>query len=427
MSDRLTTLPFELFEMIVLFAQSNPRTKPLYVSKAFLPFVRPPVFKVTKIKSYERLETFLELINSTSAVIPFVIELEIKLEGKKDVGVPKNKALKTGFAQLIATEYVKLEGSSRIAKLLLAPSNDRALLFMGSLRIEDPLTGFQNPLDPSNFRWLSRYSNLHSLDLVITRDINDTGRRRNQSACAPVSSSNVNWQIDTLGLDGRFIRNTSLSDFISSFPNVHAYGFYEKTVDFPCPLVPFLDHLPHLGTDFLALTVMRADRENVEDFSSVLSKFSDLEVLNIGVGTFNNKVFDILNHDTFPNLTHLALRRGMRISIEQIKSFISGPKKLSKLEELELQIVVKDPENSGDGDYRYAREYDDVEGPLGLLDGITAQGLEEIVHLADKEGLSLTGYAAEFARREIESRKEDSKGRSRWERRYELYVEDDWY
>jgi len=172
---------------------------------------------------------------------------------------------------------------------------------------------------------------------------------------------------------------------------------------------------------------MRADRENVEDFSSVLAKFSDLEVLNLGVGTFNNKVFDILNYDTFPNLTHLALRRGMRISIAQIKSFISGPKKLSKLEELELQIVVKDPENSGDGDYRYAREYDDVEGPLGLLDGITAQGLEEIVHLADKEGLSLTGYGAEFARREIESRKEDSKGRSRWERRYELYVEDDWY
>jgi len=195
MSDRLTTLPFELFEMIVLLAQSHPRTKPLYVSKAFLPFVRRPVFKVTKIKSYERLSTFLELINSTSAIIPFVIELEIKLKGKQDVGVPKNKALKTGFAHLIATEYVKLEGSSRIAKLLLAPSNDRALLSMGSLRIEDPLTGFQNPLDPSNFRWLSRYSNLHSLDLAITRDINDTGRRRNQSASAPVSSSNVNWQI----------------------------------------------------------------------------------------------------------------------------------------------------------------------------------------------------------------------------------------
>jgi len=424
MSDHLTSLPFELFEMIVHLVQTQPRTKPLYVSEAFLPFVRRLMFKETTIESYSKLSTFLELVNSNKAIVLYIITLEIKLEDEKDEGVPKNKALTTGFSQLASTRYLTLEGSSRIAKLLLAPLNARSLPSMSYLRIQDPLNGFQNPLDPSNFRWLERYSDLGSFCLAITRDINEVGRSRRKSSANAETPSNINWQIGFLVLEGRFVRNPSLLDFISSFPSVYRYSFFEKTVDGSASLIPLLDHLPtFLQVDYLAITTMSA---NLEDFSPVFRKFANLETLDIGLGT-SRQVLDTINHTNFPKLTTLVLRRGVQFSIEQIKSLISGAEKLSKLKEIELRIVVRDPAILEDKDYQYSWERDEVDGPYGLIDGITAKGLEEIVHLADKEGLTLTGYAAEFARREIGSRKEDSKGRSRWERRYELYAEDDWY
>ncbi|GAA5823758.1 hypothetical protein JCM5353_008585 [Sporobolomyces roseus] len=416
MSDRLTTLPFELFEMIVLFAQSHPQTKHLYVSKAFLPFVRRPIFKATKINSYQKLSTFLELIDSTPAVIPFVLDLEIKLAGEKDVGVPKNKALTKGFAQLSSTLHLTIEHSSRIAKLVLSPINERSLLSMRSLMIKDPLEGYQNPLDPSHFRWLERYLNLYSLHLRITRDINETGRRKRSTSSAEDSA---NWGINYLGLEAPCINNPSLHDFLSYFPTLYSLNIYELSDENISCLRPILDHLPTIDEiQYLAITSF-FDARNPEDLSDLLPRFTTLVELDFGEGTLNQKVFDLLNSSTFPKLEILSFRFGVRISTDQLKSLISGPKKVTNLEQISLNLIVKDPDITGAGDYAF--DYDgDWLGPLGFSKDLTPKGLEELVQLADREGVKVAGYGAEFARREIESRKTNKKGMSKWEKYMEI-------
>jgi len=414
MSDRLTTLPFELFEMIVLLAQSHPRTKPLYVSKAFLPFVRRPIFKVTKIKSYERLETCLELINSNEAIIPFVAILKIKLVYEKDVGSPTNKVLRQGFSRLFATQILAIHHSARLGKIVLSPPDDNSMLpSMHTLLLVGSVDGFQNPLDPFHYRYLSRYYSLSGLSLSFTCNINGIDQSRKEGTLS--NRGLVKQRIGHIGLDGCFVQNPSLRDFISNSPIV-SLNLVEKTSRLPTSLSPILQHLPSpQEMKYLALACDR-DRDPPEDLSDILSNFPSLVSLDLAVGSFNEKVLEILNDSTFPNLTTLILRIGIKISIQQIKSLISGPKKLSNLIELELELIMRDPSISASGDYGWSREYELEIGPLGINDRITAKGLEEIVQLADREGLKVTGYATEFARREIKSRRNGYRGRSNWER-----------
>ena len=387
MSDHLTSLPFDLFEMIVRLAQSNPHTKLLYVSKAFLPFVRPLVFRETIIDSYKKLSTFLELVDLNKAIVPYVVTLEIKLEGHPDVGVPKNKVLKTGFAQLVSTSRVKLEGSSRIAKLLLAPSHDRSLQSMCSLGIQDSLDGFRNPLDPSHYRWLERYNRLLYFELDITRNINETGRRRGSSSNA---SELTNCRISSLTLRAPCINNPCLLDFISLFPNVTHFSILERTDDGTSCLLPILSQIatPE-NTTYLGLESF-AEADRPEDLSSVLPRFKNFSYLDFGPGTLHNNSFDLLNHTTFPRLEILYFSHGADVSSKQLESLITGDKKLSNL--------------------RYVC-VDSTKPPT--------EEMEEMVELADRKGIRLEGDAVELARLEIESRKKDVRGRSDWERKME--------
>ena len=418
MSDHLTSLPFELFEMIVQLAQANPQTKTLYVSKAFRPFARRHLFESTKIRSYGRLATLFDLITTDKAIVPFIKTLDISLKGEKDPGVPKDRALTTGFAHLFATEIVGIEYSSRIAKTVLSPLNERSLISMRSLMIKDPLDGFQNPLDPSHYRWLERYTNLYSFELAITRDVNEIGRKRRSSSNAEDST---NWQIGYLGLEAPCINNPSIHDFISFFPNIVSFDIFERTDDGTSCLLPILSQIdtPE-DLDYLQL-MSYAEPEEPEDLSRILPRFKNLSYLDFGPGTLHNKSFNLLNHSTFPHLEILSLRYGVDISTVQIKSLITGDKKLSNLRCVSLALIMKDPEIYGEGDYERDFDMGGWLAPLGFTAKFTPKGLEEIVEVADREGMHLEGYAVSFARREIESRKKDAKGRSNWERKMGFY------
>jgi len=420
MSDRLTTLPFELFEMIVLLAQSHPRTKPLYVSKAFLPFARRQLFGSTKIRSYGRLAELFDLIADNKAVIPFVKTLDINLKGETDTGVPKDRVLTTGFTQLCETEVLSIEQSSRIAKLVLSPLHERSLISMVTLDIKDPLEGFQNPLDPSHYRWLERYRNLYAFELVITRDINEAGRRRRSSSSKSTESTNC--EIGYLGLEAPCINNSSLHDFISFFPNVVKFDIYERTKDPETSrLLPILERLPDPESMTFLRLLSLCTRDYSEDLSSILPRFKNVSNLSFGPGTLNPKSFDLINYTTFPRLELLCFGYRTDVSTEQLKSLISGEKKLVGLRRLDLALIMKDPDIAGDRDYE--RDYD-MGGwlaPLGFTAKFTSKGMEEIVELADREGMHLEGYAVDLARRETKSRKKDSRGRSTWERKMAFY------
>ncbi|GAA5823741.1 hypothetical protein JCM5353_008577 [Sporobolomyces roseus] len=345
--------------MIVLFAQSNSQTKPLYL---------------------------FDLIADNKAVIPFVKTLEINLKGETDIGVPKDRVLTTGFTQLSATEVLSIEQSSRIAKLVLSPLHERSLISMVTLDIKDPLEGFQNPLDPSHYRWLERYRNLYAFEL------------------APC------------------INNSSLHDFISFFPNVVKFDIYERTKDPEISrLLPILERLPDPESMTFLRLLSLCTRDYSEDLSSILPKFKNVSNLSFGPGTLNTKWFDLINYTTFPRLELLCFGYRTDVSTEQLKSLISGEKKLVSLRRLDLALIMKDPDIAGDRDYE--RDYD-MGGwlaPLGFTAKFTSKGMEEIVELADREGMHLEGYAVELARRETESRKKDAWGRSTWERKMAFY------
>lgn len=237
-------------------------------------------------------------------------------------------------------------------------------------------------------------------------------------------------QITFLELQGPCCRNPATFTFLSLFPNLTSFSTYDLTEPTSVSrAAPVLERIL-LPQQLSGLRVASLrDYHYPEDISSILPRFSSLVHLDLGMGVFNNRVFDLLNHKTFPHLKSLVLRYEVSISDEQLSSLISGPQRLSKLEELDLWLIL---ENEGEPQFDFDFDSDDEEideemyyrmveesgwepGPIGFKDKLTAQGLEEAVKLADREGLKVTGYAAEWAREQIESRKSNGGGKSDYE------------
>lgn len=156
MSDYLSSLPVELFEDIIRLVQEDAASPQLYVSKAFLPFVREPLFKTIKLQSFPSLKSFVQLIKSSPLVAQYVDTLEIDMLHEHDATEPKNKSVKSFFTALDHLEHLEIKHSSRLAQLVLSPSTRILLPRMMALKVTSTFEGWENPLDPNHFKSLTR-------------------------------------------------------------------------------------------------------------------------------------------------------------------------------------------------------------------------------------------------------------------------------
>ena len=423
MSDCFTSLPIELFESIVQTIQEDEDTPPLYVSKAFLPFAREKLFTTITLNSFEDFNSFVRLVQISNPVCKYVQCLAIDLLYEHDKVEPKTKLLKPFFSSLDQVEILEIKHSSRLVKFILNPSTQSVLPSMLVLKLSTTFEGLDNPLDPKHYKNLSRYANLGMLHLDVNRE-SQKSVGGNASRVAPLH------QIKFLELQGQVCRNPAVFSFLSLFPSLNGFSTYDLTTPTSVSFArPILERIP-LPEQLVYLRVASLRNYNSpEDISPILRRFSHVKDLDIGMGVFNDKVFDLLNYETFPSLESLTLRYEVSISDEQLKSLITGPKKLHKLKHLDLWLILEnegppipemysDEEEEEIDEERYYRAIEASgweEGPIGFKGKLTAKGLEEAVEAADKEGLEVTGYAVEFARVCIESRKRNESGLSDYE------------
>ncbi|KAL7337762.1 hypothetical protein BJY59DRAFT_450552 [Rhodotorula toruloides] len=126
MTDYLTKLPTELFLDICQRVQDAKQGPYLgAVSKAFLRLAREATFGDTTVRTYDRLQKLCDMAKCASDVVLSIRTLRLELEDAKDLDLPKSKELTALFQSLVNTTALDVRGSSRIAKMVLAPRKGR--------------------------------------------------------------------------------------------------------------------------------------------------------------------------------------------------------------------------------------------------------------------------------------------------------------
>ncbi|GAA5891955.1 hypothetical protein JCM6882_007419 [Rhodosporidiobolus microsporus] len=379
----LEDLPAELIrEIYDLVRVAHPRQYLGAVSRLFLPVSRQLFFKSVKVRTYKHLGTLCDVLSGEDGPARVVKELEMDFEGEADTKSPKSLALKRLFRDVSGVSSLTIKHSTRIAKLVLAPTRPYPLALLQSLTLRDSFSGWSNPFDPSHFTEIGMYGRLTSLTIeVVERTAESIGRYQPRDLELP------KWESWWISLEGP-LDNPAVEDLISFFPHIDGLRLNNtETSSSNFSLVPLFEEVR--DPDCLTVLSFGNTTYPVSDILTVLAIFPDLQNIELTPSPFCKILFSALC--ALPELRRIYLLSGNTVPTDTLKLLVSEETKPPRLEYLAVNTV----RFCGNGCCAFAWNGTDF----------TVDGMVEALELADASGVEVTGFAALLAREEIALRK----------------------
>ncbi|BGP11695.1 hypothetical protein JCM10049v2_007615 [Rhodotorula toruloides] len=391
--DYLTSLPPELFDCICqLVVTAKPKQYLGGISKAFLSTSRRLCFATTTVRSFQRLQQLCRLVSESSGVAFFVKELRLHLEGE-DIGQPRAKELATLFGSLTSTTHLEIEGSARIAKMVLAPKTaGQYLPKLVSLCLLDPFHGWANPFAPDHYANLKHYPHFNVLELTVRRSRASLGRYQ-QRGRLPDWRPWGWW----LSLRGPILGNPAVHDLLSWFEYPEGLYLHEtEPLTATESLDSLLDCLPEPdGLRRLSL----ASFGGQANMAQALTKFNLSYGLEFRSGAYHRDCLPVISK--MQELEELSFYDNLCITIRDLTTLITGPDKLASLVKVELHNVWdRWKEEEWIDDFGY-----ELERYGGWSSEFSLSGLAELLKIADEEGVEFEGLAVSLARERLADRR----------------------
>ncbi|GAA6039754.1 hypothetical protein JCM8097_004202 [Rhodosporidiobolus ruineniae] len=400
---KLTDLPNELIDEIVeLMYAANPKQYLGAVHRVFLASSRSVTFREVRTKpGTHSLWQLCKLVSNTPSAAASLRVLSIsnasnwdaRLSGQ-DYGVPLGPTkLRSLFRQLNSVEELHIR-SEALAKLILKPtSTGEVFPRLHFLKIEYSDVHVANPFDPRRFTHLDRYPLLDALELAFPSYLGSDSEHRPYRGRLATKRS---WWITLRGWLGR---NAAVPDLISLF-NIDSLTLHDiSPVDAFSP-TPILRAVRYKG-NLSALAVRHLGLHDAVD-PALLATFPNLSSLTLDPATLSPSGLAALSSLT--SLTRLVFGPNSLVSSADLVPLLSGPNKLPSLRTLRLDVVHKPHSDF------YAVD------PLaysGWTSSFTLKGVGELLDLAEKEDIKLTGLAVALVKREREYERRFGKAGSR--------------
>ncbi|GAA5821994.1 hypothetical protein JCM11251_004815 [Rhodosporidiobolus azoricus] len=382
--DYLSHLPAELLSKIFHLAHSSGgATSIAPLSKALLPFLHEVLYASVEIDTYSQLRNFCQTIRKVEERGEQVRTLDVKFgyrwkpmpflvdEGEDPLN-PSNDELLHLFRRLKSLRTLMLNGSTRIALLVLSPQVAGGCLpQLDELFLKSSFAGIDDPYHISLYNDLAFYRNLRLFSLVI---------ERSASSIKPSSKPSHNPYfsfppLDRLRLNGPTAASPGAPGLLASFGIVH----HLEVLDDSCTSSSLLPLLNAFGNSDEAYALSLRSYEAPYDpiLTTSLLRFTQLDRLELG-GT-------------------------SRISALQIEALVSGPKKHNA-----LKCLTFDQTNAKMG----TRIQEDANGvlcdwhPSGwgyypdwvlphFTETCSRSGLKKLLLVAQQDGVEVDGEAVE--------------------------------
>ncbi|GAA5984541.1 hypothetical protein JCM10908_003392 [Rhodotorula pacifica] len=377
--DRFTTLPVELFEIIVHLAQAEEGCPYLVlVSKAFLPFARQRRFEDVTVKSYAQLDKLCGMHKCTR----YIDELTIDMDAQVDYGVPRDARLKTLFRRLTSVRFLVILSSIRLIKTVLAPPTAATLPNLAVLGIADGFEKIPHPFSPELYASLATYAKLSTLSIT------HRGYRRGYQ----LPSERVTYKgkpipelggdrIWTLDLIGELSGSTAARHLVSSFANIADLSLWDTSSEQDAKsLTDFRSAIRNPnGVKILSLSTPLWDFAPRLGLREIVEHLPQLEHLTFAGAAFRAWLLPTMA--TLTSLRTISFAADSDVCDVELAALLGGPNRLTQIREVYLDL--------GQEAYRHARRR---QGRL------TKQGMVYCVGLAEEYGVEMEGELVEKAR-----------------------------
>ncbi|GAA5908134.1 uncharacterized protein JCM6883_004126 [Sporobolomyces salmoneus] len=431
--DHLSRLPPELLGNIFsrLGELDTSLVHPL--SKRLYPFQQATLYRKISLRSYDQLDKLCwTAVNNPHLLAEHVLDADIDLNFNvernwepfsmrffevDDPLIPSSDRIERLFSILDRVESLAIEGSSRIASIILTPQVAvSSLPKLTTLRLSSSFHGFDDPFNPSFYASLSNYLDLGQLKLQVCRTPASVklSTKPSPDTTSPLPS------LFSLTLNGPLSRSiSSVQRLICSFALI-----LELNLEDTAPTSRIYSLLEGLETpeELTHLSLQRYEAFGPSPEGSLLTLvdgLSELSSLDVG-GTCASVAPEFFQALHQLPLETLIFSPESDVNLVELGKLIKGRQKHKTLKAIRFDNVggkigsrIRDktapawqPEV-----YKWGR-YDDWFLP-SWTDSFTATKLEEFEELAEQEGIEVSGNAFEAITVE-EEYQEEREERKKW-------------
>ncbi|GAA5824355.1 hypothetical protein JCM5353_007039 [Sporobolomyces roseus] len=426
--DYFSRLPNELVGQILMYIDTG---GPL--SKRFLPFFRRDLYRVVWLNTFEALALFCRTARSHSGLLsitePFTFEVKRTPEevdddldvDEIDPGTSSDEDLLVVLHSLQRLECLQIIEPGRFAKL--ACRTEVAFPFSETLEelwVDFPSERCADPFQPHGIvDLLARYPALEDFTYEIPNHSNLSSSPL-PSSRTPLPQTPVFNNLRNLVLEADLSNSSLFPSLASYFPAVTSLALTDLSLVQPLDRIfDFLDRLLNpQNIETLNLNLGDQSHKDMTSLPRILVKFTSLKVLELP---------EIPLDDLYPVLPNLPLQRlkfGINRSLTalEVSRFLSGPTKIPTLEVVELDTLEDLPAKEG------ARipggvPPRDVDYPLlealgwrygSWTDEFELDHFDELVKVAEREGIRLEGGTVDARRVEDCAEREVTRHRAYW-------------
>ncbi|GAA6038226.1 hypothetical protein JCM8097_005803 [Rhodosporidiobolus ruineniae] len=250
---------------------------------------------------------------------------------------PSSREIQQLFRTLTSLKRLKLEGSTRLVRVLLQPETAATCLpELEDLILTSTFRGFNDPFNAAHYAALPFYRHIDSLNITIERK--PSSIKPNSLPSLPTPPPLVFPALFRLCLAGPSATSTSARDFLSAFDGVGV--LYLSDWDSKASLLSLLAALPDPVTLF-DLTLDSIDHSYDSSIEEVLvNDFPFLDSLRLCGSTTSTSpsFYDTLRGLVY--LSHLAFGYEAAVSTDELGALIAGARKHPSLKTLTLDNVA---------------------------------------------------------------------------------------
>lgn len=396
-SHPLQLLPPEVLAHIFGLVRDLNGDKPMKgaICKHLLPYTRANLFSCVKLTTWKQFRVLAGAFEEHEALGELVDGLSLQIEEAIDLeaafwqGEEPTMLIEDFLGALAQVDVVFCSTPLFTEILLTTEVADTCLPEMTSLHIEDSFKDLSNPFDMDLFGVLICYPKLDDLSLTITRSSDSiTGRPRRNSFQLP--------NIFSLKIIAP-LSNSAAAPFLGAFGEALVLILYD-TSDTP----KFTHILPKLSPAVKSLTLVSdadPDASSLTLIDDALSRFAELDRLRIDAcGIIGPNFYQALSEP----LSVLGFGYGVDVCAATLLDLLQGNssrERLASLEELELDLVDGERGTRIEEDMNGDMYFDAGGAPGPYPDWVppnwtprfTKQGARELVKVADKVGVKITG------------------------------------
>ncbi|GAA5853643.1 hypothetical protein JCM5353_004831 [Sporobolomyces roseus] len=425
--DRLSLLPNELLDDIFDLSHTleHPLTRPL--SKRLLPFFHRSFYRDIRLTTYEQLDRLCQTIYARSGLNSLVLNLRFELpDGEKaedairrseieDPQIPTCEAILDLLCQLENLQKLRLQGSSRIARLFLDPPKERSFPFYNSLYVLQLAASFTSHGDPFDFLLsssLSHFRALKTLTLDVSRPASTIASGA-AAANAVQKVSNLSTTLLGLSLQGPLLASQQVARIVESAPALAELALLLDVAYSFTGMRQLLEHVQQpQRLRLLTLTGPSVDEVPADDLQP-LQLFTKLRSITLDISVSLEDVVAALSKAPLHRIT---LGCFVDVKVDTLVKMVSGITMIRTLFELELNVITDAARGSPVSRVLAKEEMEklnleDLDWELPeWTDDFSRDGFKEFLALAKKEEIQVTGDTVEALKIEDE-----------WEEEMEYY------